>query len=113
MKVEVWDVVDKGELHFLLHHSQKHFLFSACWFNVVLSAHLTLTSGQKYPLPECAGEPHPGVEFSLRAVLGPVSLPFCLQAFLTLFECLAPISCSILATVSLHRYSAPNRIEAR
>lgn len=49
-------------------------LFNFCCSNVVLSAHLTLTSGQKYPLPERAGE-HPPVGVSVCAVLGPASPP--------------------------------------
>lgn len=61
VKVEVWDVVDKGEwrtkeLHMLLCYSAKLLFPFRPPVLILSSLHICHTSGQKHPLLECAGE---------------------------------------------------------
>lgn len=61
VKVEVWDVVDKGEwqtkgLHMLLSYSEKWLFPFRPPVLILSSLHICHTSGQKHPLSECAGE---------------------------------------------------------
>lgn len=61
VKVEVWDVVDKGEwrtkeLHMPLSYSEKWLFPFRPPVLILSSLYICHTCGQKHPLPECAGE---------------------------------------------------------